>query len=253
MIDLSVSGSVATIVMCRPPVNAIDEAFIDSFDRAIDEIERLDEIGAVRICSRQKTFSAGADLGRIKEFFAVDDGPNEMVRYVGRFHELFRRVERLPVVTLAAINGAALGGGLELALSCDLRVAAHSARLGLPEARVGMIPGAGGTQRLTRLCGIGVASRLILTGEVIDGPEAERLGLVQWSVPDAELEQRAQSVLERVSSLARPALRAAKDCLMAYFDPAIDGYARELEKPLTLMRTPEARDRIEGFLSGRSR
>lgn len=253
MIDLSVAGSVARIVMCRPPVNAIDEAFIDAFGRVIDDIERNAGIGAVMICSRQKAFSAGADLGRIRSLFAVEDGPHEMVRYVGRFHELFRRIERLPVVTLAAINGAALGGGLELALSCDLRIATHSAKLGLPEARVGMIPGAGGTQRLTRLCGIGVASRLILTGEMIDGHEAERLGLVQWSVPDAELEQQAQSVLERVGSLAKPAVQAAKDCLLAYFDPAIDGYARELEKPLMLMKTPEARDRIEGFLSGRSR
>lgn len=253
MIDLSIAGPVAKIVMRRPPVNAIDDAFLDAFGRVVDALERQPELGAVMICSSQKAFSAGADLNLIKSHFAGEDGPRDMVRYVARLHELFGRIERLPAVTLAAINGAALGGGLELALCCDLRMAACSAALGLPEARVGMIPGAGGTQRLTRLCGIGVASRLILTGEVIDGEEAGRLGLVQWSVPDDELDRRAQAVLERVASLARPALQAAKDCLLAYFDPAVDGFARELEKPLTLMRTPEARSRIEDFLSRRGR
>ena len=253
MIDLSVAGSLATVVMSRPPVNAIDEAFLDAFGHAVDELERRPEIGAVLIRSSQKAFSAGADLALIASHFAAEDGPGDMVRYVARFHALFGRIERLPAVTLAAIKGAALGGGLELALSCDLRMAARSATLGLPEARVGMIPGAGGTQRLTRLCGIGVASRLILTGETVDGEEAARLGLVQWSVPDGELEARAQAVLDRVASLARPAVQAAKDCLLAYFDPAVDGFARELEKPLTLMKTPEARRRIGDFLSRRGR
>jgi enoyl-CoA hydratase len=253
MIDLAVAGPIAKIVMSRPPVNAIDDSFVGEFERAIDSLERDSAVGAVMICSTQKTFSAGADLNGIKAHFASDDGPRQMVGYVRRLHQLFFRIERLPIVTLAAIKGAALGGGLELALSCDLRLASRSAVLGLPEARVGMIPGAGGTQRLTRLCGIGVASRLILSGEMVNGDEAERLGLVQWSVSDADFEQRAQAVMDRVTSLSRPALAAAKDCLFAYFDPAVDGYARELEKPLTLMKTPEARNRIEDFLSRRGR
>jgi enoyl-CoA hydratase/carnithine racemase len=140
-----------------------------------------------------------------------------------------------------------------MALSCDLRIAARSAKLGLPEARVGMIPGAGGPPRLTRLCGIGTASRLILAGEVVDGEEAERLGLVQWSVPDSQLAQRTRDLAERVRSPSKPALQAAKDCLAAYLDPEIDGHARELEKPLDLMRTTEARERIEHFLTGAAR
>lgn len=253
MIDLEVAGSIAKIVMNRPPVNAIDDAFVGEFERAIDTLERESAVGAVMICSTQKTFSAGADLNGIKAHFASDNGPRQMVSYVRRLHQLFFRIERLPIVTLAAIKGAALGGGLELALSCDLRLASRSAVLGLPEARVGMIPGAGGTQRLTRLCSIGVASRLILSGEMVNGDEAERLGLVQWSVSDTDFEQQAQAVMDRVTSLSRPALAAAKDCLLAYFDPAVDGYARELEKPLTLMKTPEARNRIEDFLSRRGR
>lgn len=249
MIELAITGAVATISMARPPVNAIDEAFLDAFDAVTSEIERNDEIAIVVIRSRQRCFSAGADLARIKSCFGRDDGPEEMVAYVRRFHGLFDRIERLQAVTLSVINGAALGGGLELALSCDLRLASRSALLGLPEARVGMIPGAGGTQRLTRLCGVGVASRLILTGETVGADEAVSLGLVQWSVPDEHLEGRVEDVVNRVSSLSRPALLAAKDCLQAYFDPDVDGYARELEKPLILMRTIEAQQRIEAFMS----
>lgn len=249
MIELAITGKVATLAMARPPVNAIDEAFLDAFEAAARDIEQDDQIAVVVIRSRQRCFSAGADLARIGSCFGRDDGPQEMVDYVRRFHVLFRRIELIPAVTVSVINGAALGGGLELALSCDLRMASQSALLGLPEARVGMIPGAGGTQRLTRLCGIGVASRLILTGETVGADEAVRLGLVQWSVPDEQLEGRVQDLVNRISSLSRPALVAAKDCLRAYFDPNVDGYARELEKPLVLMRTSEAQQRIEAFIS----
>jgi enoyl-CoA hydratase/carnithine racemase len=153
------------------------------------------------------------------------------------------------VVTLACVAGPALGGGLELALSCDLRIATQSAKLGLPEARVGMIPGAGGTQRLTRLCGQGTASRLILSGDMVDGAEAHRLGLVQWVVPDAELDAAVRAIAERIGGLSRAALVASKDCILAHFDPALDGYARELEKPVALMKNEESRQRVERFLS----
>jgi enoyl-CoA hydratase/carnithine racemase len=249
MISLTVDGGVATITMAQPPVNAIDDAFLAAFGRCLDELERQSDAAVVMIRSDQLCFSAGADLAQIRGYFADEDGPRRMVHYVSRFHALFHRLEQLPAVTLAVINGPALGGGLELALSCDLRIAARSAKLGLPEARVGMIPGAGGTQRLTRLCGIGTASRLILTAEVVDGEEAERLGLVQWHVADAQLAQHAYDLTERVRALSKPALQAAKDCLAAYFDPDVDGYRRELEKPLVLMKTVEARQRIERFLS----
>ena len=253
MIDLTVAGGFATLTMSRPPVNAINHAFLAAFAQCLDALEGRSDVTMVVIRSDQRCFCAGADLSLISDFFAASDGADHMVSYVRKFHELFRRIELLPAVTMAMLGGPALGGGLELALSCDLRLATSSAKLGLPEARVGMIPGAGGTQRLTRLCGIGTASRLILTGEIVDGNEAERIGLVQWSVPDAELAQRSAEVIARVCSLARPALQAAKDCLAAYFDPMLDGYARELEKPLHLMKTMEARERIAQFLSGAAR
>ena len=125
-----------------------------------------------------------------------------MVQDVRRFHQLFDRIESLPCVTLAEIGGSALGGGFELALSCDLRMASTTAKLGLPEAKLGLIPGAGGTQRLTRLCGPGTAARIILAAEVVDGATACQLGMVQWAVAPDDLAAHAQALAQRVAELS---------------------------------------------------
>lgn len=252
MITLQHSGPVATILMSRPPVNAIDPAFVAAFEAALDDVERAQPT-AVAIRSDQKCFSAGADLALIRGFFDQPGGTAGMVAYVRTLHRLFERIEALPAVTLACIAGPALGGGLELALSCDLRIATHGAKLGLPEAQVGMIPGAGGTQRLPRLCGPGIASRLILGGEVVDGREAQRIGLVEWASEAEGFEAQIGRVLDRIAGLSRQALLASKDCIRAAFDPAVDGFARELEKPLVLMETDEARQRVGRFFAPRPR
>ena len=159
-----------------------------------------------------------------------------MVATVRRFHAVFDRMAALPVVTLAEIEGHALGGGLELALACDLRIASAHARLGLPEAKVGLLPGAGGTQRLTRLCGAGIAARLILTGEQIDGREAERIGLVQWAVHAIDFAEAAAEIVARVAGLSPEALKAAKACIgiAGRLDPA--GADAEIDGIGTLMR-----------------
>jgi enoyl-CoA hydratase/carnithine racemase len=155
-------------------------------------------------------------------------------------------------VTIAEIGGAALGGGLELALACDLRIAAVEAKLGLPEARLGLIPGAGGTQRLTRLCGRPAAQRLILGAEVIDGATACDLGVVQWAVPRAELRERAAELARRVAALPLGALAASKACIAAAGEPGTGGYSLELEATRRLLTEPETRRRVEAFLAGAS-
>lgn len=251
MIELQHAGAVSTITLGRPPVNAIDGAFVEAFDAALAAVEEAAPT-AVVVRSSQRVFCAGADLSLIQRYFAAPDGVASMLGYVRELHRIFRRLERLEAVTIAAVNGPALGGGLELALACDLRVVAETAKLGLPEARVGMIPGAGGTQRLTRLCGPGTASRLILGGELVDGAEARRLGIAQWVVPAAELDAKAQAIAASVGGLSRAALLASKDCILAGLDGA-DGYARELEKPLDLMKNPDSRARVTQFLSGKAR
>lgn len=248
MIRVEIVGAIATLTLHRPPVNAIDPALVAAFQQALDQIEAASPTVVV-IRSDQKAFCAGADLAMIRELFTASGGTEAMVAYVRSLHALFDRIEALDAVTLAVIDGPALGGGLELALACDLRLATTRAKIGLPEARVGMIPGAGGTQRLPRLVGPGTAARLILGGEIVDGAEAARLGIVQWAVEPPEVEARAGEIAARVAGLSRPALIASKDCMAAWFDPATDGYAREIEKPWELMATPEARQRIDAFFA----
>jgi len=249
MIHTEFQAGLATLRLARPPVNAFNPALVTAFQTALDAVERAPDVQLLIIDSDERAFCAGADLSLIQDFFAEPDGARRMVDYVTTLHTLFDRIESLPIVTLAVMRGTALGGGLELALACDLRLAASDAQLGLPEARVGMIPGAGGTQRLTRLCGPGVAARLILAAEVVAGDEAQRLGLVQWSAPAAAIDASVRDIARSVCGLSAPALVAAKDCIQAATDPDVDGYARELEKPAGLMATSEARQRIAAFFA----
>ncbi|MCW5568848.1 MAG: enoyl-CoA hydratase/isomerase family protein [Dokdonella sp.] len=248
MIQTRHEGAVTTVVMSRPPVNAIDPAFVTAFNAVLDEVDRQRPTLVV-IRSAQRTFCAGADLSLIRSWFDDAGGTERMVAYVRTLHRLFDRIEALPAVTLACIQGAALGGGLELALACDLRIATFDARLGLPEARVGMIPGAGGTQRLTRLAGPGAAARLILSADVVDGREAQRLGIAQWTVDTAAFDAEMARIADRVGGLSRDALAASKDCMHAFFDPAVNGFEREIEKPLALMRNADSKARVARFFT----
>jgi enoyl-CoA hydratase/carnithine racemase len=155
---------------------------------------------------------------------------------------------RWPVVTIAEIEGHALGGGLELALACDIRIASHDAKLGLPETKVGLLPGAGGTQRLTRLCGEGIAARIILSGDVVSGREAERIGLVQWAFEAADFSRSAADIVSRTANLSPDAQKIAKHCIRLAVQKQTRGAQAEIEGIWTLMRSPETRKRVQGFL-----
>ena len=143
-----------------------------------------------------------------------------------------------------------MGGGLELALACDLRIAGEDVKLGLPEARLGLIPGAGGTQRLTRLCGRPLAARLILGAEIITGALARELGVVQWAVPRTELPAMAADLAQRVAGLPAAALAWGKACIAAAGDAGEDGYRDELEGTRRLLTDAETRQRVEAFFAG---
>ena len=203
--------------------------------------------GATRI-SDQKVFSAGADLAVIRDCFASAGGPDAMVATVRRLQALYDRIERLRQVTVAEIGGTALGGGFELALSCDLRVASTDAQLGLPEVRLGLLPGAGGTQRLTRLCGQGVAQRVILTAELIGGETGRELGMVQWAVAPQELAAWTANLVAAVAALPAAALAASKRCLAKAGEPGDLGFRAELEETRHLLDHPETRALVAGFL-----
>lgn len=253
LVRQSRSAGVLTLTMARPPVNALNDELVDALEAALDAACGDSGIALVHLRSECRVFCAGADLALMQESIATPQGLERMLALVRRLQRLAARLESAPVVTLAEIGGAALGGGFELALACDLRMAAHEARLGLPEASLGLLAAAGGTQRLTRLVGPGVARRLILGAETLDGVAAERLGLVQWSAPRARLPGAARSLAERIAALPRDALGAAKQCIAAAFDPSRDGFAQEIAHTAHLYRQPATRERVAAFLAGSAR
>jgi enoyl-CoA hydratase len=251
MISLDIAAHVATLTLSRAPVNAISEEWLQLFETRLDELAARSDWNVLHIRSDQKVFCAGADIDQIRARIEAPDGPDRMYSYVAGIQRLYNRIDALPQVTLAEIGGAAMGGGLELALSCDLRIAANEAKLGLPEARLGLIPGAGGTQRLTRLAGRAVAARVILSAEILDGVTAAALGVVHWSAPRAEIAERASETAKRIAALPATALAACKACIAAAATPGRGGYAEELEHTRRLLTEPETRARVEAFLSGR--
>lgn len=250
MFKTSIAGQIATLTMSSPPVNALSEAWVAGLSRELDGIETRSDWKVLHLRSDQKAFGAGADLKEMRARFEAADGPDRTYAYVASIQRLYARIESLPRVTLAEIGGAALGGGFELALACDLRIAAAEAKLGLPEVKLGLIPGAGGTQRLTRLVGRGLANRLILGAEAVDGATAERLGLVQWVCPRAELADRAAEIAGRIAALPAAALAAAKRCMTSAAMPGHGGYGDELEMTRSLQTDAETRERVSAFVAG---
>jgi enoyl-CoA hydratase/carnithine racemase len=248
-ISLNINDGVACLQMERPPVNAFNEVLIDEFDRALAEVEKNSELSVLHIKSGLGVFSAGADLQLIQDCLATPEGRESIISVVRELQRVFARIERLGVVSIAEIGGAAVGGGLELALSCDLRIASAEAKLGLPEAGLGLLPAAGGTQRLTRICGEAVARRLILGAEVVDGNEAHRIGLVHWAVATEDLASRADELAARVGELPPTALAACKRCIAAASDRNVDGFALELVETRRLHDGAEPARRIEKFLA----
>jgi enoyl-CoA hydratase len=252
MLAVQPAGRVLVVTLARPPVNAINDELIAQLDAVVDRVTADADIAVLHIRSEQATFCAGADLALMHACLGSPEGLDTMVELVRRMQRLFARLESAPVVTIAEIGGAAMGGGLELALACDLRVAAAEAKLGLPEVRLGLLPAAGGTQRLTRLCGQGIAKRLILGAEVVSGEEAEHLGVVQWVQPRAQLAGWTRELAARFAALPRAALSAIKRCIAAEGDPTRDGYALEIAETRKLYDHPETRRKVAEFLTRRA-
>ena len=252
MVTLDRIGRVVIATLSRPPVNALNDELVARLHAVLDEVARDPDVAVLQVRSDQRVFCAGADLAAVKACFATPDGPDAMVEVVRGMQRLYERFESAPFVTLAEIDGAALGGGLELALACDLRVAAAETTLGLVESRLGLIAAGGGTQRLTRLVGPGIAKRLILAGETVDGVEAERLGLVQWVRPRAELAAWTRELSARLAEMPPAALAANKRCIAAALDIRRDGYAEELAETRKLYDHHETRQKVATFLARRA-
>lgn len=210
--DVSSDG-VGTIRLDRPKVNALNAEVAQGIADAVEQARTNDAVRAVVVWGGERVFAAGADINEMAERDAVT-----MYRYIGDFQDVFTRLEQLPKVTIAAINGYALGGGCELSMACDLRIAAEDAQLGQPEILLGVIPGAGGTQRLPRLVGVGRAKDIIYSGRFVKADEALAIGLVNEVVPAAEVYERAVKLATRYANGPTVALMAAKQVIQNGID-----------------------------------
>jgi enoyl-CoA hydratase/3-hydroxyacyl-CoA dehydrogenase len=242
-VRLVVDGAIATITMSRPEaMNALNGKVLHELKDALATVRADRSVRAVILTGEGNAFVAGAD---IKEMQALAGKPAAIRAFTKFGQGVLSEIETLPQPVIAAINGFALGGGLELALACDIRVASTEARLGFPEVGLGIIPGLGGTQRTTRLAGRGAASHLVLSGDLIGAEEALRLGLVNRAVPPAQLTATARELAERIASRGPVAVAKAKAAILAAEQmPLEKGVAFELERTCEVMATP---DRVEGM------
>jgi enoyl-CoA hydratase/carnithine racemase len=208
-VNLEVAASgVATLRLDRPKMNALNRRVAEEIGDAVDAAAADERVRALVVWGGERIFAAGADIKEMADLDAVS-----MYRYIGRFQDVFTRLERLPVVTIAAVNGYALGGGCELSLACDLRICAEDARFGQPEILLGVIPGAGGTQRLPRLVGAGRAKELIYTGRFVEADEALSIGLVNRVVAPERVYPAAVETAEGFAAGPTVALMAAKHAI----------------------------------------
>jgi enoyl-CoA hydratase/carnithine racemase len=239
--------TILTLTLNRPDkLNAIDSAMLDALGEVLDAIERDPEIRAVILTGAGRAFSAGAD---IKEWTALT--PLEFGRSWGRRgHALFDRLAGLAPPVIAAINGIAFGGGLELALCADIRIASAAARLGLPEVTIAALPGWGGTQRLPRLIGPGRTKHMILTGQPIDAARGEAWGLVSEVVAAEALPARALELAAQIAANAPLAVQASKRLIDAAL-PATPAATLEGDAGAVCGATEDAREGRASFLERR--
>lgn len=207
-LQFAVADGVALITINRPEVrNALDLQTVNELHAAVKEVSRSEEIGvAIVTGAGDKVFVSGADIKDIRS-------RNKLDALKGINSRLFKAVEDCVKPVIAAVNGFALGGGCELALACDIRICADTARFGLPETSLGIIPGAGGLYRLPRIVGMGVTRELVLTGELIDAQRAMQIGLVSRVVPLADLATTARTVADKILARGPLAVRLAKRSL----------------------------------------
>ena len=239
MVRTDVSESIGTLVIDRPEVkNALDLETVTAVREALGRLEADTSVGAVIITGAGETaFVSGADINDIRA-----RGRDEGLAAINS--SLFAEIERFPRPTIAAINGYALGGGCELALACDIRIAADTAKFGQPELGLGIIPGAGATQRLPRIIGLGRAKHLVLTGEIIDAKQALEIGLVSAIAPPGQLQLRARELAKKILRQGPLAARLAKIALNA--SARVDMDSGLLIETLAQALCYSSEDKLEG-------
>ncbi len=248
IIVFDVQDQIALITINRPDkLNALNRSVFDELDRLVDEvIERSDIRSAIITGAGEKAFVAGAD---ISEFTSLDAPSGEALARRGQL--VFDKIENSPKIIVAAVNGYALGGGCELAMACHFRVASDNAKFGQPEVNLGLLPGYGGTQRLTQLIGKGRAIELLATGNMIDALTAFNYGLVNHVVDRSQLINKAKSILAVINAKAPLAIAASVKAAQQAYDVNKTGYLAEARLFGELLQTDDCREGVSAFLEKR--
>jgi enoyl-CoA hydratase len=241
--------NIGVLTINRPEkLNALSNELVEELARFLDSVESEGELRVLVITGAgEKAFVAGADIQELVDRDAV------LGRQVSRTRqEVFSRIENLPIPVIAAVNGYALGGGLELALACSIRICSEKAQFGAPEVKLGLIPGDGGTQRLPRLVGLGRAMEMILTGDFIDAQEAFRIGLVNRVISHDELMNKAMGLAEKIAKRPPLAVRYAKEAVNRSQEGDSDsGYALESYLHALTCTTEDKKEGVKAFLEKR--
>jgi enoyl-CoA hydratase len=245
-IIVEIRGTVGLVTLNRPQaLNALNEALIGELNTAFADLETNSQIGCVVLTGSEKAFAAGADVKEMVEKSYVE-------AYLGRFLDGWTRLAETRKPVIAAVSGFCLGGGLELAMMCDLIIASETARFALPEVTLGIMPGAGGTQRLPRLIGKAKAMDLVLTGRMMDAAEAERAGLVSRIVAPDKLLEEALSAATKIASYSKPIVMMAKETVNRAQEVSLAEGARfERRLFLSMFSTEDQKEGMRAFIEKR--
>lgn len=247
-ITLIQQGGIGVLTLNSPKVmNALNNELVSELNQALEGITQDDEIRALIITGGDKVFAAGGDIKAM-----LPCGPIEAKKYVLPIHNVFNQIADLPKPTIAAICGFALGGGVEMALTCDFRIAAANAKFGFPEVNLGIFPAAGGSQRLPRLIGMTKAKELMFTGDTIDATTALSIGLVNEVVPANDIMERAMELAKKLAAKPPLTLRSLKESMHNSYDMNLNmGLLVEIEKLANLFATLDQKEGMTAFLEKR--
>ena len=247
-VEVTKQGNIGIITMNRPEaLNALSSAVFADLTKALDQVEHDDDVYVVIITGAGRAFVAGADIGEMANM-NVEEG----LAFSELGNSLLMRVDMFPKPTIAAVNGFALGGGCELSLACDIRIASEKAKFGQPEVGLGIIPGFGGTQRMARIIGTGAAMELIYTAETIDAKRAEAIGMVNHVVAPDELMDFALNLANKIAANAQVAIRTSKMAIRRGIDCDIStAVTYEALAFATCFGTEDQKDAMKAFVEKR--
>lgn len=245
-ISVNQEGRICTVTINRPKkLNALNIDTLKEIGKAINDAVEDEQVGGVIVTGAgEKAFAAGADVAEFSDY-----NPSEAKEMAENTHHVFRDIENAPKPIVAAINGFALGGGCELAMACHLRIASNNVRLGQPEVGLGLIPGYGGTQRMSQLMGKTKAMEYLLTGDMITAAQAENMGLINYMVEPQSLMQSAHDLLNKILSKSPLAVRKLIECVNAQFDESKDGFKTEIEEFASSFGTEDFKEGVSAFLN----